>query len=243
MSNAGASSARTSALILSLGIVCGLAALGALVGQSALRFKEYERRVTVKGLAERELPADIVLWPIRYAAAENELPALYAKLEADGARIRSFLLEAGLSADEISTAPPSVTDKLAQRYDNGSRPAFRYTGLQTLTVYSRNVDLVRERLKQLPSLGKDGIVFSSNDYQHQVEYIFTRLNEIKPAMVEEATRNARTVAEKFAMDSNSQLGKIRSANQGQFSISSRDSQTPQIKKIRVVSTIEYYLSD
>jgi hypothetical protein len=98
-------------------------------------------------------------------------------------------------------------------------------------------------MKQMSALGKQGIVFTAGNYQYQIEYIFMRLNEVKPEMIEEATRKAREVAEKFAKDSKSTLGKIRRAYQGQFSISARDKNTPHIKKVRVVSTVAYYLSD
>ena len=98
-------------------------------------------------------------------------------------------------------------------------------------------------MKSLPELGKTGIAFTGSNYQGQTEYIFTRLNEVKPEMIEEATKKAREVAQKFATDSASQLGKIRRARQGQFSISARDKNSPHIKKVRVVSTVEYYLSD
>jgi hypothetical protein len=243
MSTPTPSSRWIAALILSLGIFAGLATLGVSLGESALRFKEYERSVTVKGLAEREMPADIVLWPIQYTAADNELAALYAKLEKDSNQIREYLLSSGIDPAEITTSPPRVTDKLAQQYGEPSRLAFRYTAIQTLTVYSTNVDRVRKTLEGLAGLGKQGIAFTGGDYQNQIEYLFTRLNEIKPEMVEEATRNGRSVALKFAKDSDSALGKIKRAHQGTFSITSRDSQTPYIKKIRVVSTIEYYLSD
>ena len=243
MSTRSATSTGLSALILSLGVFCGLAALGVLLGQSALRFKEYERSVTVKGLAEREMPADIVLWPIQYTAAENDLAALYLKLEVDSNEIRQYLLSSGVDESEISASPPRVTDKLAQQYGDTSGMAFRYNAVQTLTVYSKNVERVRNTLNGLAGLGKSGIAFTGGDYGNQTQYIFTRLNEIKPEMVEEATRNARSVALKFATDSDSLLGKIKRANQGTFSIASRDSQTPHIKNIRVVSTVEYYLSD
>ncbi len=102
---------------------------------------------------------------------------------------------------------------------------------------------MRSLMKRMGELGKQGIVFSAQDYQNQVQYLFTRLNEVKPEMIQEATKKAREVALKFAEDSNSQLGKIKRASQGRFSISPRDSNNPHIKKIRVVSTIEYYLSD
>ena len=95
----------------------------------------------------------------------------------------------------------------------------------------------------LAELGREGIVFNRDDYEAKPEYIFTRLNEVKPVMIEEATRKARAVALKFAQDSQSKLGKIKRASQGQFSISDRDKSTPHMKRVRVVSTVEYYLSD
>lgn len=234
---------KAHALILAVGIAIGLAALGYLLGSSALRYKEYERTVTVKGLSEQEHPADIVLWPIQFTAADNDLGKLYERLGADSGRVREFLIEHKIDDSEITVSPPSVTDKLAQQYGGGGAISLRYTALQTITVYSKNVDRVRESISDLARLGKAGIIFTGGDYDSQTQYIFTRLNEIKPAMVEEATHKARSVAEKFAKDSQSRLGKIKRANQGQFSINSRDRNTPHIKKVRIVSTIEYYLSD
>jgi hypothetical protein len=118
----------------------------------------------------------------------------------------------------------------------------RYIATQTVTVYSGKIDPVRASQKNLADLGKKGIAFSGGDFQ-QTQYLFTKLNDVKPAMIEEATRKAREVAEKFAADSNSKLGKIKGANQGQFSVEDRDSNTPYIKRVRVVSTVDYYLSD
>ncbi len=231
------------ALVLGLTIAAGLAALGWLLGQSALRVKAMERTVTVKGLAEQEFPADIVLWPIEFSRAGNQLGKLYEKLEQDAARIRAFLRDNGVGDAEISLSPPAIVDKLAQQYGGQQRAEFRYAGRQTLTVYSRNIDAVRKTQSRLAELGKQGILFTGNDYQNATEYLFTRLNEVKPAMIEQATRKAREVAGKFARDSHSRLGKIRRARQGQFSISPRDRNNPHIKKVRVVSTVEYYLSD
>jgi len=232
-----------SAFILGLGIFLGLAALGYLFGEAVIRFKEYERTVTVKGLSEREFPADIVIWPIKFTEASNELTALYTQLETSNKRIRDYLLAAGIEESAISLDIPLITDKSAQNWNGDVRAEFRFLANQTVTVYSSNVDLVRGVMGGLVELGKQGIVFSGDPYQNQVEYLFTRLNEIKPEMIEEATRLAREIGEKFAADSNSKLGKIRSASQGQFSIEPRDTNNPHIKKIRVVSTVEYYLSD
>ncbi|MDT8311542.1 MAG: SIMPL domain-containing protein [Methylophaga sp.] len=178
-----------------------------------------------------------------FTEADNDLGKLYQTMEAGTAKIGKFLTDKGISGSEITINAPAITDKSAQQY-GGSMPAeFRYTATQTVTVYSENIDVIRKAISGLSALGKQGLVLSGDNYQAQSEYLFTHLNDIKPKMIEEATENAREVAKKFAADSNSNLGKIKQASQGQFSISARDNNTPHIKKVRVVSTVEYYLSD
>ena len=231
------------ALVVGVFLFAGLAVLGYLLGSSAIRIKQFERTVTVKGLAEKEVPADIAVWPIQFTAADNDLVALYAALERDTAKIIRFLVSSGFEESEISVAAPSITDKMAQQYGNGERVELRYTAVQNVTVYTSNPDRVRRAMNTLVELGKQGIVFSGGGYQGSTQYLFTKLNELKPEMIEDATREARAVAQKFAHDSDSRLGKIKSARQGQFSITDRDDSTPYIKKVRVVSTVEYYLSD
>jgi len=230
-------------LVLGGFLFAGLAVLGYLLGSSASRIKQFERTVTVKGLAEKEVTADVAVWPIQFTAADNDLVALYAALERDTAKIVAFLTSSGFDASEVSVAAPSITDKMAQQYGNTERVELRYTAVQGITVYTNKPDAVRRAMNKLVELGKQGIVFSGGGYQGSTQYLFTRLNELKPDMIEEATRKAREVAEKFARDSASRLGKIRSAQQGQFTISDRDDSTPYIKNVRVVSTVEYYLSD
>ncbi len=231
------------ALVLGIFILLGCAVLGYLLGDAAVRVKEYERSVTVKGLAEREYPADVVIWPIQFTVASNDLAALYETLALNSGHIRDFLKQGGIEAEAISSSTPAITDKSAQSYGGGEKTEFRYVATQTVTVYTTKVETVRSIMAGLSELGKRGIVISGNEYQNQTEYLFTRLNEIKPGMIEEATRNAREVAQKFAEDSQSSLGKIRRASQGQFSIMPRDTNNPHVKNIRVVSTVEYYLSD
>ena len=194
-------------------------------------------------MSEREYPADIVIWPIQFTEAGNELEKLYAAIDLSTAKIRDFLEQNGIEKSAISFSPPAITDKSAQQYGDHSRAEFRYTALQTVTVYSKNIKTVQSVMNRLSELGKQGIVFTGNSYQSQTEYIFTKLNAVKPGMIEEATRKAREVAQKFAADSQSRLGKIKRASQGQFSIKPRDKNNPHVKKVRVVSTIEYYLSD
>ncbi|MFA7554264.1 MAG: SIMPL domain-containing protein [Spongiibacteraceae bacterium] len=237
------SNIKQNALILGVFIFLGLSSLGYLLGSSAIKVKEYERSVTVKGLSEQEFGADIVIWPIQFTTAGNNLEELYDTIDNNTKSITDFLASKGILKNEISFTAPAITDKSAQQYGSPTKAEFRYTAIQTVTVYSQNIDTVRAVMGELSDLGKKGIVFTGGNYDSQTEYLFTRLNEIKPAMIEEATRQAREVAEKFASDSKSSLGKIRKASQGQFSISARDKNNPHIKKIRVVSTVEYYLSD
>ena len=233
---------KLSAFILGIFIFLGLAAVGYQLSNAAILVKEYERTVTAKGLSEREYPADIVIWPIQFTESSNDLTRLYSSIESSNLKIKSFLEKNNINSDEVTLSAPDITDKSAQQYGN-AKAEFRYTALQTVTVYSKDIKLVQNVMKLLPELGKTGIAFTGNNYQSKTDYIFTRLNEVKPEMIEEATRNAREVAEKFAADSASKLGKIRRAKQGQFSISARDKNSPHIKKVRVVSTVEYYLSD
>ncbi len=238
-----AEKSKVSALILGLSICLGLAMLGYLLGDAALTIKGLERSVKVKGLSEQEYPADIVIWPIQFVAADNDLQNLYITLEKNTGKIIAFLKQHQIKTADISSNPPAITDKSAQRYSNSAKPQFRYSAVQTVTVYSSDIATVRTVMGALAELGKEGIVFNREDYNARPEYIFTRLNEVKPAMIEEATRKARAVALKFAQDSQSRLGKIKRASQGQFSISPRDKSTPHMKRVRVVSTVEYYLSD
>jgi hypothetical protein len=233
---------RLSSLILGVCILLGLTVLGYQLADAALKFKQAERRVTVKGLSEREVEANIVIWPIQFSAASNNLQDLYQSIEVDTQTIVAFLVEKGMERKEISFTTPQVQDKSINQY-GGPKPEFRFSGSQTVTVYSQNIDLARSIMSQMGELGKRGIAFSGDNYLAQTEYLYTQLNEIKPAMIEEATRKAREVAEKFSSDSDSTLGKIKRASQGQFSISARDNNNPHIKKVRVVSTVEYYLSD
>ncbi|RXJ90819.1 hypothetical protein CRV01_06630 [Arcobacter sp. CECT 8983] len=228
--------------ILGIFIFLGLSTLGYFFQNAVISYKQYDRSVKVKGLSEKEYKADIVIWPISYTEVNNNLEQMYSSIDKNNEKIYNFLTSNGIEKSEISFSAPIITDKVAQQYGN-EKINYRYNAFQTITVYSKNIDLVRDVKKSISKLGKQGIVFSGNNYTNQTEYIFTKLNEIKPKMIEEATKKAREVAQKFAIDSKSKLGKIKRASQGQFSISQRDKNNPQIKKIRVVSTVEYYLTD
>ncbi len=226
------------AVILTIGLI----ALGLSIKSGISSFAQRDRVVNVKGLAEREMQADKVIWPIVYKEVGNNLNELYENLNNKNKTIISFLKSNGITSEEITVAAPQVLDMEAERYAQ-NQSNYRYNITSVITVSSNNVDLVRKLISEQFGLLKQGVAVVGNDYQYNVIYSFTKLNEIKPLMIEEATKNAREAAEKFAQDSNSKLGKIKTANQGLFSISDRDENTPHIKNIRVVSTVEYYLKD
>ena len=226
-------------LLPSIAIVAGLALLGFFVSKGLTSIANQEQYVTVKGLAEREVLANKVVWPLPYKCVSNDMQKLYDEIEMNRDIILSFLKEGGITGDEIVISAPAVTDRLAQSYvpDNIK---FRYQAEAVITVISPQVEKVIELMGKQIELMKDGVIIS-DEYSYQTQFEYTALNDIKPAMVEEATRNARAVAQKFAEDSDCKLGNIKQATQGQFSITS-DETTPQIKNIRVVTTVKYALN-
>ncbi len=228
--------------ILGISIFLGLSSLGYFLVQGVEKYKKYDRVVTVKGLSQKEYKANIVSWPIKFVVSKNDLSKLHKKLDENTNEIIKFLKEKGIEEEEISIYAPSITDKFARNYGNNNIK-YRYFATQRVTVYSKNVDKVRDTISSFKELSKKNIIFDVNSFDTKIQYYFTRLNDIKPKMIEEATKKAREVALKFAEDSNSKLGKIKSARQGQFSIGNRDRNTPYIKKVRVVSTVKYYLND
>ena len=231
------------AFTLGLLIAVGLSILGFSISNGIVKFKKLERTVTVKGLAEIEVHANIAIWPIRFNLAENDLNTLYSSIQKNTKNVIEFLRENDFLVEEFSTSQPAIIDRQAEGYYDANRYKYRYATDVVITVYTKKVELVRKTMDKLVDLGKKGIVIAAQNYDNRTEYIFTGLNDIKPEMVEIATKNGREVAEKFAKDSDSKLGKIKRAYQGQFSIQNRDGNTPHIKKVRVVSTLEYYLID
>ena len=223
----------SAALIAVAIVVLGLS-LKAGIDNIAFR----DREVTVKGLAEREVPADLVTWPISYSVAGNDLASLYNQVSGNNEKIIRFLTSNGIGRDEISINPPDTYNAESNQYRSNTFN-YNYSISSTVTVTTKKVDKVRELLNRQSELLKEGIAFS-NSY---INYQFTGLNSIKPEMIGEATKAARDAAAQFAADSESRVGKIKSAHQGQFSIDDSDSSTPYIKKVRVVTTIVYYLED
>lgn len=226
------------ALLIALGIFF----LGIFVKAGIDNFANRDRVIAVRGLAEKEVMANKVTWPIVCKEVGNDLPAIYDKITKTNDALTRFLTSNGISQDEISINPPEIIDLQAERY--GSRDfAYRYNVTSVVVVTSKNVEKVNELIKRQTELLKQGIAITAGDYNYQTLYEYTDLNSIKPEMIAEATHNAREAANKFAADSHSNIGKIKTANQGQFSIENRDPYTPYIKNVRVVSTIVFYIED
>ena len=227
------------ALILCVGLII----MGACIADGLTSAFQSDRIVTVKGLSEREVPADKVIWPLVYKELGNDPAEMYERLATKNRKVIDFLKEKGIAEKEICESAIQVSDRQADSYDQNN-VLYRYKATSVITVTSSQVELIRKIMQSQSELMKMGIALVTEEYgTNIVKYEFTGLNKIKPDMIEESTKNARATAEKFAKDSESKLGKIRSASQGQFSIDNRDSNTPYIKRIRVVTTIEYYIED
>ena len=223
-------------------IMVGLIVLGFMIPRAVEKYRSYDRVVNVKGLCEMEVKADKVIWPIVYKVMSDNVQSIYSQTDVSNSVIVDFLLAGGITQDEIAVSVPQISDKLANEYGDNNR-AFRYIAKNVVTVCTSDVDKVLALMSNQADLLKKGVVVAGNDWENPVEFKYEGLNEIKPQMIEEATKNAREVAEKFAKDSDSKIGKIKTASQGSFSIEARDSNTPYIKRVRVVTSVTYYLNN
>ena len=224
-------------------IMIGLVVLGMMMPKAVDRFRSFDRTVNVKGLCEKEVKADKVIWPVVYRVMANDIQTVYDQTDRNNAEIIAFLKAGGIDDAEITISVPEISDKYATEYGSNDR-AYRFIVKNVITVCTSDVDAVLALMSSQADLLKKGLVIGgSNEWENPVEFKYEGLNEIKPEMIEEATRNAREAAEKFAKDSDSRLGKIKTANQGTFTIENRDSNTPYIKKVRVVTSVTYYLKN
>jgi uncharacterized protein len=236
-------------VLIALGMIIGGWALGTQIKATRLS----DRYVTVKGLVEKQVKSDLAIWPIRFKAAGNELAALHAKADADRQVVLDFLKQQGMQDPEIELGVLRVVDTQAREYGSDRSP-YRYIVEQRVTVRTSRVDQAAAAAQKTALLLQKGIVLEGGPGEG-VTYKFTGLNSIKPDMITEATRNARAAADRFAADSGSQVGSIRQANQGVFSIVDADSggqpddgaygysggDSSIMKTVRVVTTVQYYL--
>lgn len=230
-------------------VAVGIALAGWFVGQGFVSGRTADRYVTVKGVAEREVQADVALWPIRFVATDDDLSIAQQTIEASRRNVLGFLERHGIDPATAEVQALEVNDRLANAYGDGRLPS-RYTISQSLMVRSADPQRVAGASQQVSELVDAGVVLTMSQGPYSgPTYLYTRLNDIKPAMIAEATANARAAAAQFAEDSSSRLGHIRRANQGVFVILPRD-QAPGIdegsqlaKTVRVVTTVEYLLQD
>ena len=224
-------------------VMIGLIVLGSMMPKAVQKYRSYDRTVNVKGLCEKEVKADKVIWPVVYKVMADDVQTIYNETDASNEAIVAFLKAGGIKDDEITVSVPVISDKFATEYGSNDR-AYRFISKNVVTVCTSDVDAVLALMAKQSVLLKKGIVAGGgNQWENPVEFRYEGLNVIKPAMIEEATRNARETANKFAKDSGSKLGKIKTANQGTFTIEDRDSNTPYIKKGRVVTSVTYYLKN
>ena len=218
-------------------IALGLCFGGLFIYLGISRYAAKDRAVSVKGLSTREVEADYAIWPLSYAWSGNDLPSLYAQMEKVSARVTKLLLGLGFESGDIRQGSISVNNNWDNYYGD-HRPEYRYTLSTSLIVSTDKVALVVASQGKESELLKEGIIVKTE--QWNLDYQFNGLPELKPSMIEEATRNARSVAQKFADDAQCSLGSIRRASQGQFSVEA-DNYQPWIKHVRVVTTVDYFL--
>ncbi len=229
-------------IIQSAILAVSIVVLGLSIKAGIDNYAEKDRTVTVKGLAEKEVAADKVTWPIPTKELGNDLPELYSRINATTNKVTAFLKQNGVKDSEISVNAPVVIDLNADQYRTNLN-GYRYNVTSVITVTSNNVKLVRGIMARQGELLKQGVAIVDGGYQNAVQYEYVAFQQMKPKMMQEAIKNARLTAEQFAENSNSSIGKIHTAGQGQFSIEDRDQNTPYIKKVRVVTTVTYTLED
>ena len=231
-------------------IAAGLALGGLFIGGGFARARSADRFVTVKGISEREVKADLAIWPLRIVAASDDLTAANAQLQSSLDKIRTFLAANSVDATQATLQDFSVADAQTNQYSGGSAAGARFVIRQTVVVRSTNPETIRAASQKVSELVSAGVVLSSGgEYGNGgPTFVFTGLNKLKPEMIGEATARARESAEQFARDSHSSIGGIRRAYQGVFEILPRDQAEgiteagQMVKTVRVVSTIDYALS-
>lgn len=230
-------------------LATAIALAGLFVGLGFARGRSADRYVTVKGVDERPVRADLAIWPLRLVAADDDLSRAHAKIQ-DGVRgVRAFLTQNGIDSANVALQDFGVSDAQANQYGGATQPGSRYVIRQTVVVRSTDPDRIERASQRVGELVSAGVVLSSGQEYGGggPTFVFTKLNTLKPQMIKQATARAREAAEQFAADSRSSLGGIRQASQGVFEILARD-QAPGIqepsqieKTVRVVSTVEYFL--
>lgn len=213
-----------------------------LVAGGLKHLRDASRMVSVRGFSERVVPADRVVWPIHFSLTAGDLTSLQRDLDLRRQSIREFLLSAGFDSSEVSSPVPQITDREATGYAEPYRGP-RYSALATVLLRSGKVALVQKTQARSGELVAKGIALNVENWEMRTQFLFTKLDSIKPAMIREATRNARSAAQQFAEDSESKVGHIMKATQGLFTIEDDNPASPELKRVRVVTVVDYELKD
>lgn len=229
-------------LLLGLCVAVGLALGGWFAGNGLFRARATERVVTVRGFSEREVKADLVLWPVTFTVTADDLAVLQERSDLAAGRIVSFL-KGTFEPAEYAVAAPRIQDRQAEgmMMRDGQR-IDRYVAEGTVAVRTGKIEETQAAMVRSTELVKQGIPIVRR-YDQSTQYLFTGLERIKPEMIAEATKDARRAAERFAADSGARVGSIRTAQQGLFTIEDRDPFSPEVKRIRVVTTVQYALDE
>lgn len=212
------------ALVLGVALAVGMATGGYLIGRGLFAARASDRYVTVRGFSEREVKANLAMWPIVFNATGNDLAGVQASLDSSAKKIAAFLQARGFPASEFNVSSPRVTDREAQEgRGRADRPIDRYVADQTVTLRSQRVEAVKGAIQRSGDLIREGVALVRS-YEYNTTFLYTALDAIKPAMIAEATRDARKAAEQFARDSSSRVGGIRNAQQGYFDIQDRETE-------------------
>ena len=183
-----------------------------LAGHTIRSVKRMDEFVTVKGLSEREVPADLAMLPIAFTVSDDGLTKLQGQIQTARTTVYQFLTSNGFEQTEISNAPPQITDaQAASSSVDGSKRPLRFQANVTVLLRSAKVPKVKGAMESCDKLVEQGIALSGGDYTSKAQFLFTGLNDIKPDMIQEANRNARKAAERFATDSNSPVDAVRHA--------------------------------
>jgi hypothetical protein len=219
---------------LSFGVCFIIATI--IMGTYILKARQVPRKVTVRGLAEREVRANVGVWTINFQLASDDLADLQKQVERRRKLIADFLVKRGFLEKELTYGIPFIDDKESRDYNVERK--MRYAARNSLSVCTENVALLEEVVQRSAELIAQGVCFEER-WGGGLKFIFTNLNSIKPSMIQEATLEARKAAEQFAKDAGCQVGAINQATQGIFSI--EDTHIPTQKHVRVVTTVEYEL--
>lgn len=231
--NVPPSSLIIAALALALGPLCG----GYFIGKGISNRDQGSRSISVRGLSEKEFPASIAIWTLAYSTAGNDLGVINNQLVESTKSVLAFLKEAGFEDKDMAVQPPSVEDlSLQYRGKDSPAPTEKYSASQSVLLRTTKVEAIKPAMASASKLMERGVLLNT---RYSPEYLFNQLNEVKPGMIQEATKNARIAADQFARDSETSLGKLRNASQGLFQIENRDSATPERKLVRVVVEVEY----